>query len=825
MAPIVVDPAVLSGAGASVTAAGDGLAAAVAALAGSTSANTGYDAAGVVFGRQYVATSGELLRAITSGVNACRNVGYGVQVSAVNYSRAEAASDLSGHSQALPSVPCPAPLSAPGSPSSSGASVPPPLLWSVVQQFVGSVWPDGNPAELRAAAAAWRAMAGPLNSASADVSGARSAISGQHIDEGAAITGHIDGIGTGLTGVASSCAALAASVEQYAAKVEQTQQAIRGLCDRLGSIGGIVGTFFEFVKGHGLDEVHEIADEIKTVIAHLGSETDATLQLLESAKQSVDSWVLDLEKSANKEFVDFFGEPVGTVLSSQFDRVADSGEAVFRWGAGSIEGIAALNPTRFASDPEGAKQTWEGIAKLGSLLGNPAAAVLGDPHGTLETVKGLVHAEDWSKDRPMLGATEVGLDVVSAGLGMSKAGALGKAGGAERGVVGSEETGTTLRAGGESSSSTSALNNLTKDTAKLNEKLDGIANQPISPTPPAGGRPVPLPGDLPRGAGPMTRAPETSVTPGHPAEPGPAAPAAHTPDQPSEPPSETKAHAAARTTATSGGSHQVPAVVGDAEKIPEVNGTVKPVDGRAPSTIGEPVGSGGHDRGAIDASGRVNQWTYDGDAARHDLARTEGHVVDSDAKAADAHESGQSHRSGNDGVGWDDGSGHHDTGTTGPDVSSQDIPPPLPPDSPLFNDYTPIPPGSEFTNPDGSLIYPDDSLQSKPYAIPGSVIDNAPLAAGTEIGRFGYPGGSYMAPDGTLFAELSLPPDSALKPYFRYVVNDGIGLPPGWRIEQSQVAPWFHQPGGGIQYRILDEFGKSGSVEDLLRWGYLRKVN
>ena len=25
----------------------------------------------------------------------------------------------------------------------------------------------------------------------------------------------------------------------------------------------------------------------------------------------------------------------------------------------------------------------------------------------------------------------------------------------------------------------------------------------------------------------------------------------------------------------------------------------------------------------------------------------------------------------------------------------------------------------------------------------------------------------------------------------------------GWRIEQSHAAPWFHQPGGGIQYRTL----------------------
>ncbi|WP_131813810.1 TNT domain-containing protein, partial [Mycolicibacter kumamotonensis] len=109
--------------------------------------------------------------------------------------------------------------------------------------------------------------------------------------------------------------------------------------------------------------------------------------------------------------------------------------------------------------------------------------------------------------------------------------------------------------------------------------------------------------------------------------------------------------------------------------------------------------------------------------------------------------------------------------------------------------------------------------------IPGTVIPDANLAAGTELGRFGYPGGGYLAPQGTPFAQLSLPPESATKPYYTYVVNDAAALPPGWHIEQSRAAQWFHQPGGGTQYRILDEYGKNGSVEELVRWGFLRRVN
>lgn len=152
-------------------------------------------------------------------------------------------------------------------------------------------------------------------------------------------------------------------------------------------------------------------------------------------------------------------------------------------------------------------------------------------------------------------------------------------------------------------------------------------------------------------------------------------------------------------------------------------------------------------------------------------------------------------------------------------------PPPLPPEHELFHGYSPVDPGPEFTNPDGSLIYPDDTLSTKPYAVPGTIIPDADLPRGAVLSRFGYPGGGYLAPDGTPFAQVALPPESALKPYFQYVVQDPTALPPGWHIEQSEVASWFHQPGGGQQYRIIDEFGNTGTVEELVRWGFLRRIS
>ncbi|MFA4083611.1 TNT domain-containing protein [Mycobacteroides salmoniphilum] len=152
-------------------------------------------------------------------------------------------------------------------------------------------------------------------------------------------------------------------------------------------------------------------------------------------------------------------------------------------------------------------------------------------------------------------------------------------------------------------------------------------------------------------------------------------------------------------------------------------------------------------------------------------------------------------------------------------------PPPLPPDHSLFEGYHPTDPGPKYTNVDGSLRYPDASDPSKPYAVTGTVVDSAQLPKGTVLGRFGFPGGEWLAPEGTPFAKLALPPESALKPYFEYVVSDPTKLPPGWRIEESQVAPWFNQPGMGPQYRIIGPPGVRPNVEFLEDSGFLSRIS
>ncbi|MEV6768351.1 TNT domain-containing protein [Nocardia sp. NPDC051030] len=116
--------------------------------------------------------------------------------------------------------------------------------------------------------------------------------------------------------------------------------------------------------------------------------------------------------------------------------------------------------------------------------------------------------------------------------------------------------------------------------------------------------------------------------------------------------------------------------------------------------------------------------------------------------------------------------------------------------------------------------YPD--LATGEYAVAGTreIVD---LPAGLKIDRYGSEWGGWLSPEGTPLTGRGLPPDTlATKDYFAYETT-GNPLPPGWKIEQSVVGPWFGETGYGIQYRILDETGNTGNVKELLKpGGFLR---
>ena len=100
------------------------------------------------------------------------------------------------------------------------------------------------------------------------------------------------------------------------------------------------------------------------------------------------------------------------------------------------------------------------------------------------------------------------------------------------------------------------------------------------------------------------------------------------------------------------------------------------------------------------------------------------------------------------------------------------------------------------------------------------------MVEGTRIDRFGYEGGQYLAPVDTLYLQRALPPQHLNTPggapqsnYHVYCVLREF------TVEAGPIAPWFGQPGLGLQYkldaRFLPAAGDRVSVSWLLDHGYL----
>lgn len=93
-------------------------------------------------------------------------------------------------------------------------------------------------------------------------------------------------------------------------------------------------------------------------------------------------------------------------------------------------------------------------------------------------------------------------------------------------------------------------------------------------------------------------------------------------------------------------------------------------------------------------------------------------------------------------------------------------------------------------------------------------VANTTLKEGETVQRYGDGDGSYVAPQGTSYSELSLPyEESSVEGPKTYVVKKDIE-----DAQVGKVAPAFDQEGGGTQYKLPD------SVDNLVDDGYLEEV-
>ncbi|KAG5922999.1 hypothetical protein E4U61_004582 [Claviceps capensis] len=127
----------------------------------------------------------------------------------------------------------------------------------------------------------------------------------------------------------------------------------------------------------------------------------------------------------------------------------------------------------------------------------------------------------------------------------------------------------------------------------------------------------------------------------------------------------------------------------------------------------------------------------------------------------------------------------------------------------------------KWTRKDGRFIYPLENgfqLDSHKHAIKQTAV----LCPGTLVDRFGGEQGSFLAPAGMHYEARSIPPLSLVadkgpnRSPFNYHVY--MVLKP-MHVTAGCIAPWFEQPGLGVQYLI------NGSVTAAIQEGFLRKFD
>ncbi len=640
VAPLAVDPEALFAAGSAVVGAGDGLGALLVVSTAGFGANTGLDAAGIVFGVAYRSAAESLLKAAAAVINAMRHNGAKIQVCASNYSKAEAASTLGGGGSVLSPPGDPITMVAPGPPGTLGPGEPPPLLWAVVQSFLDDLWPNGDVAALHAAGGRWRNFGAALTGMQGALDGSKSLVDAQHIAEGELIDDVLSQIGACMAKIAEQCGKLACALDDFANEVADAQHAIRDLLDRLGSLFDIWNDHdvMSILDGEVIEEIKKIAADIDDVLHNLGREARAIEQGIKLGMQVIDGLVQGMELYTRGQFTHFLGEQVGNAVATGFDIFVNFGEGVFKGAVGAAQGMEDLDPRWFLIDPKGAANTWMGMTKTGLLneLLHPQEA--GEVNRQM--FRSLLHLDDWRWDRLGLGFGENYFDAVTlvTGIGAVKAGASG-AGAAARGAEAAEQiaageepvegVGGVVGEAGEFGRTGRALADIGRTSNGLIKELQNLGGDlPKLPDPAPGGRPVSLPPAEPPGtpvepapravesAPPGTRLPESPTVggsavngrPGGPvgphepasvgaAEPHPSAPASTGAGLPASEP------VPARVPVSAGGSPGEPAPVGaqsaPGSPVPMPHASVPeftPSSGRT-SELSAPHGGGTHGSG------------------------------------------------------------------------------------------------------------------------------------------------------------------------------------------------------------------------------------
>lgn len=827
MAPLACDPTALDGAGATVLGTGVSLGSVIStlttALAGSAGM-AGDDPVGAAVGRAYNGAAAKVIDAMTTTRNGLCGIGDGVRMSAHNYALAEAMSDIAGRAASLPPPPVTAPLApAPHPPSAVGAGSSAPAGWSWVAPYIGMIWPTGDSAKLRAAAAAWTTAGASFMTTEMAAGGATmAAVAEQQIPEVAAINKALADATGATISVAGQCQTIAAQLNAYAAKIDKVHAAILDLLSRICDPLTGIKEVWDLLTDEDEDEIKRIADDIKTVVDSFAQEADTLADQITATMSEAATAAKDMAHWADKEWDHFLhGTPVGRALN----QVGQTFKGIGVEGWDLVKGLYDISQFHALLDPKGYGETMSGmVAGAGALVGLGPDGGPGVAESWKALGKDITHWDEWGKN-PAEALGKSIFDVATLALPGGPLSKLGKVG----------------------HGAADALKGLKKppEILKPPSVKPPAEPPPAAPKPPEAAQPAPAPAGKPGPSGKPAPGPADGPLPHSPTESKPPPveePAVAEPPKPAEPPK------AAAAPAEPGGRPPAPVEpsggppTGDTplphSKPPEpvpAHAPASPAEAPAapPPHAGPPPGpapaapaaphlptppsapmAGGIPAEAPPGLGEV---PHGGEPPAHPPEPP--HPPDG-TPPGDGHPPG-------------DGSGPHDKPHPGDDSDSpgdhhhgdgSDNGPPRArdvfPSAKEFGELSEEEYRELFEDENGQLRYPDMDDPAKPYAIPGTVriytADDIASLNGQWLDRIGSARGRWLAFEGTPFEGRSLPHTSLDEPYNAYKVDVSAGLPPGWKIEFSRAAPWFGHPGGEPQFLLLAPKGVRPSVQALI---------
>lgn len=332
-----------------------------------------------------------MISAAESAVNALRNVGYGVEVSAHNYAVGDAASTVGGGHESIPVPTEPAKYSASGVSGQSGPEIPEPSLWSMIQPFVSQSWPNGNPETMCEVAAAWRGLGTAISTASGDAGDCLSSVSGHDIPELTSITDALNTLTNGTKNLAGKCTSMAEKLESFAGEVQSSQDAIRDLLHRL-SASGILSEIGKIFSGHNpIDDLKAIGHDISEILHTLSRELDAAASGFQTLIDGMDGLVREFEAWDRKEFTRFFGNDVGNALANTVNAHTQIAEGVVKSGLEVGQSVPAM----LAHPVDTAKGIWDIDKNLAEFSIRWARCSIGKGRRRLATTSSILSKVLW----------------------------------------------------------------------------------------------------------------------------------------------------------------------------------------------------------------------------------------------------------------------------------------------------------------------------------------------------------------------------------------------------------------------------------------------